>query len=75
MNLYTRFSVEDSESMGEERHEAWDITETVLPARPQERLLCPARESSRYLCDRVAEYLINGTLWCNIHARRQGDTT
>jgi len=31
---------------------------------------CPARESSKYLCDRVAEYQINGTVWCNIHARR-----
>lgn len=31
---------------------------------------CPARESSKYLCDRVAEYQINGTVLCNIHARR-----
>ena len=31
---------------------------------------CPSRESSEYLCDRVAEYQIDGTLWCDIHARR-----
>jgi hypothetical protein len=31
---------------------------------------CPARESSVFLCDRVAEYQINGTVWCNTHARR-----
>ena len=31
---------------------------------------CPSRESSKYLCDRVSEYQIDGTLWCNIHARR-----
>jgi len=36
---------------------------------------CPARESSEFLCDRVAEYQINGTVWCNTHARRilEGD--
>ena len=31
---------------------------------------CPAIESTRYLCDRVAEYKIKGTAWCAIHARR-----
>ena len=31
---------------------------------------CPARESSEFLCDRVAEYQIEGTMWCHIHARR-----
>jgi len=31
---------------------------------------CPARESSAFLCDRVAEYQINGTVWCATHARR-----
>jgi len=31
---------------------------------------CPARESSKYLCDRVAEYQIDGTVWCEIHAKR-----
>ena len=31
---------------------------------------CPAKESSKYLCDRIAEYLIDGTLLCHIHARR-----
>jgi len=36
---------------------------------------CPARESSEFLCDRVAKYQINGTVWCNTHARRilEGD--
>ena len=36
---------------------------------------CPARESSAFLCDKVAEYQINGTVWCNTHARRvlEGD--
>jgi len=36
---------------------------------------CPARESSEFLCDRVAEYQIEGTVWCNTHARRvlEGD--
>jgi len=31
---------------------------------------CPARESSAFLCDRVAEYHIDGTVWCNTHAKR-----
>jgi hypothetical protein len=31
---------------------------------------CPARESSKFLCDKVAEYQIEGTVWCNTHARR-----
>jgi len=31
---------------------------------------CPAKESSKFLCDRVAEYHVNGTVWCNTHARR-----
>ena len=34
------------------------------------RLKCPARESSEFLCDRVAEYQVNGTIYCNKHARR-----
>ena len=36
---------------------------------------CPARESSKFLCDRIAEYQIEGTVWCNMHARRiiEGD--
>ena len=36
---------------------------------------CPSRESSEFLCDRVAEYHIDGTVWCNTHARRilEGD--
>jgi hypothetical protein len=31
---------------------------------------CPAIESSEFLCDRKAEYLIEGTIWCAVHARR-----
>lgn len=31
---------------------------------------CPSIESSEFLCNRNAEYLIRGTLWCGIHARR-----
>jgi hypothetical protein len=31
---------------------------------------CPARESSKFLCGRVAEYQIDGTVWCHIHASR-----
>ena len=31
---------------------------------------CPAIESRKYLCDRIAEYQIDGTVWCLIHARR-----
>jgi len=36
---------------------------------------CPAIESTKYLCDRVAEYQIEGTVWCHTHARRvlEGD--
>ena len=34
------------------------------------QLKCPARESSEFLCDRDAEYQVNGTIYCNIHARR-----
>ena len=34
---------------------------------------CPARESSAFLCDRVAKYQINGTVWCGTHARRVQD--
>ena len=33
------------------------------------RLKCPARESSEFLCDRVAEYQLNGIIYCEIHAR------
>jgi len=31
---------------------------------------CPAIESRNFLCDRNAEYLIDCTLWCGVHARR-----
>ena len=34
------------------------------------QLKCPARESSEFLCDREAEYQVNGTIYCNKHARR-----
>ena len=33
-------------------------------------LKCPAWESSEFLCDRVAEYQLNGIIYCEIHARR-----
>jgi hypothetical protein len=31
---------------------------------------CPAIESSAFLCDRIAEYLLGGTAYCHWHARR-----
>ena len=34
------------------------------------QLKCPATESSEFLCDRVAEYQVNGTIYCGKHARR-----
>ena len=34
-------------------------------------LKCPVRESSAYLCDRKAEYAINGTVLCHHHAMRE----
>jgi hypothetical protein len=33
-------------------------------------LKCPDIESSEYLCDRPAEYQVDGTIYCNRHARR-----
>jgi len=33
-------------------------------------LKCPQIESSEYLCDRPAEYEVNGSVICGIHARR-----
>jgi hypothetical protein len=39
------------------------------------KIKCPAIESSEYLCDRNAEYLIQGTLWCGRHARRLMERT
>ena len=33
-------------------------------------LKCPATESSEFLCDRVAEYQVHGTVYCLKHARR-----
>ena len=43
---------------------------TVSEREELKRVKCPAIESSTFLCDRNAEYLIEGTLWCGIHARR-----
>jgi hypothetical protein len=34
------------------------------------QLRCPARESSEFLCDKPAEYQVNGTIYCEIHGRR-----
>ena len=34
------------------------------------QLKCPATESSEFLCDRVAEYQVHGTMYCAKHARR-----
>ena len=31
---------------------------------------CPSIESSEYLCDRLAEYEISGSVYCATHARR-----
>jgi len=31
---------------------------------------CPAIESSEYLCGRLAEYEVSGSVYCAIHARR-----
>jgi hypothetical protein len=36
---------------------------------------CPVRESSAYLCDKVAEYHIQGTDYCESHARRKMEGT
>jgi hypothetical protein len=33
-------------------------------------LRCPQIESSEYLCDRVGEYQVDGTIYCARHARR-----
>jgi hypothetical protein len=30
---------------------------------------CPQIESSQFLCDRLAEYNIGGTMYCGWHAR------
>ncbi len=32
---------------------------------------CPALESTEYTCDRPARYLIAGTRYCHVHARRR----
>lgn len=39
------------------------------------KIKCPAIESSRFLCDREAEYLVEGTLYCGIHTRRLMERT
>ena len=33
-------------------------------------LRCPQVKSSEYLCDRTAEYQVDGTIYCKRHARR-----
>ena len=45
-------------------------TSLVSEREEIKQVKCPAIESSKFLCDRGAEYLIQGTLWCGIHARR-----
>ena len=37
------------------------------------RRKCPKIESSKYLCDRPAEYEISGVVVCETHARRMMD--
>ena len=36
---------------------------------------CPVRESSAYLCDKIAEYHIQGTDYCEHHARQKVEGT
>jgi len=43
---------------------------TVSERDSIKQVKCPAIESRNFLCDRGAEYLVDGTLWCGIHARR-----
>ena len=33
-------------------------------------ILCVARESSKFLCDRAAQYFLSGKSLCSIHAKR-----
>ena len=33
-------------------------------------LKCPHIESTKFLCDRTADYQVNGTVYCQIHAQR-----
>jgi len=47
-----------------------EIRDLVRDIRTSLELICPARESRQYLCGRVASYQIEGTRWCQIHARR-----
>ena len=48
--------MEDEERCGEQCH---------MPI-----LQCPHVESNQYLCDRLAGYQVDGTVYCAIHARR-----
>ena len=50
-------------------------TSLVSEREEIKQVKCPAIESSKFLCDRGAEYLIEGTLFCNIHARRLMERT
>ena len=43
----------------------------VCEQQTRENLLkCPHIESTKFLCGRTANYQINGTVYCQIHARR-----
>jgi hypothetical protein len=50
-------------------------TSLVSEREEIKQVKCPAIESSKFLCDRGAEYLIEGTLYCNKHARRLMERT
>jgi len=50
-------------------------TSLVSEREEIKQVKCPAIESSKFLCDRRAEYLIEGTLFCGIHARRLMERT
>ena len=50
-------------------------TSLVSEREEIKQVKCPAIESRNFLCDRNAEYLIDGTLFCGIHARRMMERT
>ena len=39
-----------------------------IDAKVYTAFICPIRESSKFLCDRPAVYLVNGTAICAVHA-------
>jgi len=61
MNFYTRLTVDDGDvtnlnwSVGEERHEEGDTTETVLPAVPKQKLIRMRKRSACIGCGRPSE--------------------